>query len=494
MKNKNTIQKKWFTLVELIVVITILAILWTIVFISLQQYNSEARDSVRISDLSNIIKSLELKSISWKVPIPDDKIDITASGVIISYQWYAGKKTLDLLWIFNWWKDPLDDKYYTYTTDKDLNRYQVLWYLENWTIISRSLFNNDIYAADLSKRFITTKWKQLWILLQTWSNAPAQDSWIDIDIFKTTNEYKVYVTNDFHTQWTWTWRLQFMAQLNRADWLIPPKKCDEWFIPVIWNKDFNQPWFCVAKYEMSYHWIIWTSFQGTSWNTYSFQNDPLGLSGSLIVSEPNNSPIVFINEVEAVKKCRELWPWYHLITNNEWMTIARNIESQWKNWSSWTVWNGYIYEWVWVKINGRWCPNQFYDNLTNNWTVTWDSNCNWKNELVLSNWEKIWDFAWNIRELVKNEENIDWQVGDQISTNGNFKAGQWDIVGNDYRLLYGPLLKLNENNWVWYTFWLTANSIFRWGRHNSKPWIYSLIGTLDVYDSRNPYTWFRCAK
>ena len=45
-------QKKAFTLVELIVVITILAILWTIAFISLQWYSRDSRDSVRISDMS----------------------------------------------------------------------------------------------------------------------------------------------------------------------------------------------------------------------------------------------------------------------------------------------------------------------------------------------------------------------------------------------------------------------------------------------------------
>ena len=51
---------KGFTLVELIVVITILAILWTISFISLQWYSMRSRDSVRISDIKNIITNLEL--------------------------------------------------------------------------------------------------------------------------------------------------------------------------------------------------------------------------------------------------------------------------------------------------------------------------------------------------------------------------------------------------------------------------------------------------
>ena len=50
----NLQTKKAFTLVELIVVITILAILSTIGFLSLQWFTLTSRDSVRITDISNI--------------------------------------------------------------------------------------------------------------------------------------------------------------------------------------------------------------------------------------------------------------------------------------------------------------------------------------------------------------------------------------------------------------------------------------------------------
>lgn len=53
---RNT--KKAFTLVELIVVITILAVLGTIAFVSLQGYSGEARDSKRLSDVNNLHKAV----------------------------------------------------------------------------------------------------------------------------------------------------------------------------------------------------------------------------------------------------------------------------------------------------------------------------------------------------------------------------------------------------------------------------------------------------
>lgn len=73
LHTKTRPDKLGFTLIELIVVITILAILWTIAFVSIQWYSAQARDSKRLSDIQNIKKSLELFSLNtWKYPLPDD--------------------------------------------------------------------------------------------------------------------------------------------------------------------------------------------------------------------------------------------------------------------------------------------------------------------------------------------------------------------------------------------------------------------------------------
>lgn len=69
MKSTNT---KWFTLVELIIVITILAILATIAFISFQGYSQEARDSGKMSEVSELVKTIAIKEAR-------ENLDITAS-------------------------------------------------------------------------------------------------------------------------------------------------------------------------------------------------------------------------------------------------------------------------------------------------------------------------------------------------------------------------------------------------------------------------------
>ena len=77
--------KKAFTSVELIVVITILAILGTIAFISLQGYSADARNSKRTSDLGNIQSAISLKQVEG-VPllsfVSNDPLNEIASPAI----------------------------------------------------------------------------------------------------------------------------------------------------------------------------------------------------------------------------------------------------------------------------------------------------------------------------------------------------------------------------------------------------------------------------
>ncbi len=126
-------QKQWFTLVELIVVITILAILWTIAFIALQGYSKTARDSARISDMSRIKSSLELFAVeAGKYPEPTDAVAVTYSWT--TEAWNQG----------NFWEntfrvverldkkpvDPTTEKEYTYSVTNSRKEYQLAWILE----------------------------------------------------------------------------------------------------------------------------------------------------------------------------------------------------------------------------------------------------------------------------------------------------------------------------------------------------------------------------
>ena len=111
--------QKGFTLVELIVVITILAILWTIAFLSLQWYAANARDSKRISDIWNIKKSLELFTLQTeKYPLPDNGETVTYSWEIVWTQWTIWDNVVEQL-SRNIKKKPVDpcsEEEYIYST------------------------------------------------------------------------------------------------------------------------------------------------------------------------------------------------------------------------------------------------------------------------------------------------------------------------------------------------------------------------------------------
>ena len=125
-------QKLGFTLVELIVVITILAILWTIAFISLQWYSTSARDSARISDISRIKTSLELFKIEWaKYPEPTNPVSIMYNSQEAWTQWdfwqttFSNVDKLDRIPV-----DPTTNEPYIYSVTNTRKEFELLWMLE----------------------------------------------------------------------------------------------------------------------------------------------------------------------------------------------------------------------------------------------------------------------------------------------------------------------------------------------------------------------------
>lgn len=197
----NESNNKGFNLVELIVATTILTILSTIALLSYLWYSAMTRDVVRLSDISNISKAMEIMSINWnKLPIPDNKVDITASGLLVSYQWNVWKMVLSKIWIFNWWIDPLDDIYYTYSTNSTFTKYQILWFLED--IDEVNINDNYVYAL-VWDRYPITRWYKLWIVLNSETNQPLQKSWVGVDLINTNEKHKVYLSDTHIVTWVW---------------------------------------------------------------------------------------------------------------------------------------------------------------------------------------------------------------------------------------------------------------------------------------------------
>lgn len=152
--------KSAFTLVELIVVITILAILWTIAFLAMQGYSANARDWVRTTDLANISKSLELYSLkTWNYPFPSTSVDITYSGWLAWKQWTFWTEPFNQVWNINKLPtDPLTWNEYTYSVTESKWEFQVAGVYE-WSLSKNKDIVNKSYA----------NWNISWLAKVTWT-------------------------------------------------------------------------------------------------------------------------------------------------------------------------------------------------------------------------------------------------------------------------------------------------------------------------------------
>ena len=179
-------QKYAFTLVELIVVITILAILWTIAFISLQWYSKDARDSIRISDVSNMKTSLELFHLdAGKYPLPDDNQIVDYWTEILWYQWVFWTSVISSLsrTITEVPTDPLTDKKYVFSVANNKNEFEILSLLE-WD----SVVLNNISQTNAGSLEVTPKidWTYNRVFIKTANYIVPVPSIINTEVWATT--------------------------------------------------------------------------------------------------------------------------------------------------------------------------------------------------------------------------------------------------------------------------------------------------------------------
>lgn len=208
------INLRAFTLVELIVVITIVWILSTVGFVSYSGYLTGARDSNRISQLTKLSDSLQVYSASKTLPLPDDKIDITASwsSNVIAYQWEVWVDVLETIDYTNGWKDPKDDTYYTYYLTKDRNSLQLMALMEEQQSTAFDL-TASTNAVNYEERYPKVYGRKLWVLTYNDTanldllNTPANEisanaAWLDI--VNTGINYTAHISDDTNEKITGT--------------------------------------------------------------------------------------------------------------------------------------------------------------------------------------------------------------------------------------------------------------------------------------------------
>ena len=221
-------NNKAFTLIELIVVISIIWLLATIWIISYSSKMVDARNFTRISDMSNIKISLQNHKLknSLYPNIIAPYIEISNSWSIIK-QWFLDD-TIHTIELTNKPLDPMTKKPYIYSISSNRLFFQVWISLENNTVENiyklQSYIDGDFVTSSNDVIWMIFASNQSWVynpwnIVLNWStlNIPYNRKWeiiqINNDINEIINENWVsyerfcgfYSCQEIYENWMYFW-------------------------------------------------------------------------------------------------------------------------------------------------------------------------------------------------------------------------------------------------------------------------------------------------
>ncbi len=149
------------------------------------------------------------------------------------------------------------------------------------------------------------------------------------------------------------------------------------------NRDF-----CVAKFEMralrSSNMVL--DADGSN------AGAPLAVGQYFPQSRSDGLPWEFISQSQAEAECASIGAGYHLITNDEWMTLASTIEAQAYNWSTCTQGQGGLFS----GLIGRSAVSNLNDAYSDTGATPSDAyglGGEKRRVFYLPNGERVWDLA-----------------------------------------------------------------------------------------------------
>ena len=336
-----------FTLVELIVVITILAILGTIWFLSFQGYAVSARDSKRVTDLWVIERWLQYYFIIDNVyPEIAWWIDISYSWSLLWKQWtFDDDIVTEIRRVPTKPIDPLTWEEYIYSVTHDRKEYQL------WAILENFAYTNTIDQVYANQWFFYTWWNYNWVLL-------SRLLWSDLFIFAVpslvVNSESSLEISDIVTQ-----------QLFIKNWLSSDVSdflysSPEDIIVFTWStSDFLQ--------RDDIYAIIWENvfdvFKGTSFENSEFIRS---ITQYPEVNDENIDEISILTE-----QILSNIPWIDSLVKQKWLLFASNQDE------SDTIWD--ITQ---PQVDG------IFDSPE---PIEWNS---WQQRIVSNYYTLVWSFPW----------------------------------------------------------------------------------------------------
>jgi len=509
-KNQKLKTKKLsaFTLVELIITIVILSILSTIAFLSFNSYSSSSRDSVRLSDINSINKSLELYQVNvWRYPDPTNVyMTVTYSWWAIFEQWKLWDTVITAIWkISKKPVDPLKNTEYTYSANMNNSTYQLKADLE----IKPSTWYND--------------WNNLKDISTALSYAQYDNNMV--------NAYTNTGSTVCYIQWNFNWLIEKTNTGNTnyilaVPWMIIT---DTWALTSNTNIDYNTlswkvicNWLnspCIINFTPTVVFVwsgntmpstVWDMWAIVWWlkNAYSWSN--VSTTNSIISNLLTSSWINIISLWASL-----VWKVWATTTTNLASTIASYpgcdapdiILDNWQIWAACNV--GATVAFTGVNLTATcpsWCTTDPYPSWHN---TTWDYYQWGRNKSVTSVttiwWPRIDDTNLFIANSTSSPYNwynsIDnslwwWSVNDTITTDWQpneilrkWPCASWYHVPS-IREWWTTILYLEPTST--YTTWWTPNSTLvsklklPFSGNRYIDWKYYYQGLNSYYHSSSP--------
>lgn len=212
--------------------------------------------------------------------------------------------------------------------------------------------------------------------------------------------------------------------------------CSTGFIPVPGSATYGTADFCVMKYE--------AKNDGSNNAVSQAAGAPWGMSVAF------TPPVVAATASAVCAGC-------HLITDNEWLTIAQNVLGVASNWDNGagvhTVGTGYIYNGH--SDNSPNSPQAADSNDSNGYYLTGNvAPSGQRRTLTLSNGEVIWDLAGNVYELTSGAY-VSGQPG--VAPGGSYAYREWTAITNPGTLSPNPSPAATGISGA--SSWTTANGV-----------------------------------
>jgi prepilin-type N-terminal cleavage/methylation domain-containing protein len=347
--------KQGFTLIELLIVIAIIGILTSIIIVSLSKATGGANDARRKADINQLAKSLLIYSTNhpeWE--FPEDLTGCEIGGVSDP----CGASLMTALGSGSKLRDPDPNKYYTYKSAGGC------YYLSAITADNGEYsFNSCTGAYSL--------------ILNIPTDGVCGTSDGDVLLAAPTEGLcSVGEASEVSGTGPWTWTCAGEHGGDEAS--------------------------CSAQTVLS-------GFIDSGHGFYVMKYEAKNVGG-IAMSQPASNPWVSITQTNAIARCQALGAGYHLITNDEWMLLARDIEAQGSNWSGGAVDSGNLAKGYAANALGGVTP----DTFTNGWyapnsgpgyeyntagdTVGNTGNIKYRRTHNLANGQVIWDLGGNVRE------------------------------------------------------------------------------------------------